>query len=81
MWDALYEVAADQNLSVHELCQAIDLRKRERLNFSSAIRVFLLQNFRLKGEARHEWAMLPCDLGRAQDLYKHYALLRRTEKN
>jgi len=79
MWIALHEVAAEQKMTIHELCESINLAKRGSASFSSAIRVFLLQNYRLKGADRDEWIARPCDPKRFRELQNHYAKMRQAE--
>lgn len=48
MWDALQEVAAMEDISVHRLCSVIHDTRRRGMTFSSAVRVYLLKFYRDK---------------------------------
>lgn len=46
MWEALYEVAALENCSIHDLCGAVDDMRAPAASFTGALRVFLMEYFR-----------------------------------
>ena len=45
MWDALAEIARRENMTIHQLCTQVDLRRHES-SLTAAIRVFTLSYFR-----------------------------------
>lgn len=45
MWDALYEIAQREGISIHELCSQIQARRQES-TLTAAIRVHILLYFR-----------------------------------
>ena len=49
-WNALKEIAVVQNISANALVSKID-RERQAANLSSAIRVYVLEHYRLAGPA------------------------------
>ena len=49
-WNALKEIAVAQNISANALVSKID-RERQAANLSSAIRVYVLEHYRLAGPA------------------------------
>ncbi|WP_193183902.1 ribbon-helix-helix domain-containing protein [Nisaea sediminum] len=46
MWDALGQIAARENLTVHQICGIVN-RHRMNTSLTSAIRVFILGYFRI----------------------------------
>jgi predicted DNA-binding ribbon-helix-helix protein len=52
-WQALREIAIRRNMRLSELVTSIDA-ERAHANLSSAIRLFVLDFYRLEFEARHE---------------------------
>ena len=45
MWDALAEIARRENMTIHQLCTQVDVRRHES-SLTAAIRVFTLSYFR-----------------------------------
>ena len=45
MWDALYEIAARENMTVHEVCGKIESSRNES-SLTAGIRVYILSYFR-----------------------------------
>ena len=53
LWDALEEISRREGLSLHEICDRIDRRRRES-SLTAAIRVFILSYYRAAAtEAGH----------------------------
>ncbi len=46
MWSALNEIASAENCSIHDLCGAVHDLKDERISFTAALRVFLMEYYR-----------------------------------
>lgn len=46
MWNALNDIAAREECSVHEICSLIDISKRDETSLTAAIRVFLMLYYR-----------------------------------
>jgi predicted DNA-binding ribbon-helix-helix protein len=46
MWSALHEIALLEDLTIHDVCGAVDDCRNDSESFSSALRVFLLQYYR-----------------------------------
>jgi predicted DNA-binding ribbon-helix-helix protein len=46
MWQALYEVAAMEGLTIHDICARVDDTRSPKGTFSSALRVYLLRWYR-----------------------------------
>ena len=56
MWEALYEIAGREGLTIHELCSLVQDRRQES-TLTAAIRVFILVYFREAAtEEGHELA-------------------------
>ncbi len=54
MWLALYEVAREENCSVHDLCGAVHDLKEEGASFTAALRVFLIEYYRSAARASQQ---------------------------
>jgi predicted DNA-binding ribbon-helix-helix protein len=52
MWSALYEIAELEDISIHEVCAAVDDCKMPGESFSSSLRVFLLKYYRQVARGR-----------------------------
>jgi len=64
MWEALYEIARREGLTIHELCTLVQDRRQES-TLTAAIRVFILIYFREAAtEDGHELAGHGCVAGR-----------------
>ncbi|MEZ0226972.1 MAG: ribbon-helix-helix domain-containing protein [Alphaproteobacteria bacterium] len=46
MWNALYEVAEMEGLTIHDICAKVDDKRARKATFSSALRVYLLRYYR-----------------------------------
>ena len=46
MWSALREISEREDMSIHDLCTAVDDCRMNEESFSSSLRVFLLQYYR-----------------------------------
>jgi predicted DNA-binding ribbon-helix-helix protein len=46
MWSALNEIAEMEDCSIHDLCGAVHDLKDERISFTAALRVFLMEYYR-----------------------------------
>lgn len=46
MWNSLYDIAARESCSIHDICTLISLRKNPKTSLTAAIRVFLMLYFR-----------------------------------
>jgi predicted DNA-binding ribbon-helix-helix protein len=66
-WNSLHEIAAREGMSPSELVAGID-RSRERHNLSSAIRLFVLHDYRRRA--------LPAAL---PDTHRHHCMSRKTQ--
>ncbi|MDE1151755.1 MAG: ribbon-helix-helix domain-containing protein [Micavibrio sp.] len=51
MWEALEEVAKRKNCTIDEMCSAIETARPDSGGLSSAVRVFLLEYYRLGSQA------------------------------
>ena len=77
MWDALQEVASREKISLHDLCTAV-ARKRGLHSMTAAIRVYLLNYFRVAAtDAGHRKA----GQQRWDVIDDHEAYLRRAVTN
>ncbi len=58
LWDALQEIAAEENCSIHDICAEVG-RRNDGIGFTSAVRSFILTYFRALGRSN-----LPSVIGR-----------------
>ncbi len=53
MWYALNEISATENCSVHEICSAVYDHKDDDNSMSAAIRIFLMNYYRIQAKNKN----------------------------